>query len=296
MLEPGGVGLAVAPDVATTAVFTPAPRGYGSVVRGVLGSGTVAWPGDAGILGRVADALTGVYGRFDGEIEIDTRALFEPDGRKRGLGSSAAMTVALTAVWPVAAGRPRTNAADILRHAVEIHRLAQGGTGSGYDVATSALGGHVLFTGGREPTASRVDLPWLPPMRLFPGASAVATRAAVSAYREWRRESPGAAQRFLARSNELVREFVGAAGWAAARRVFDAHRTLGIELGDAIGVSARIGPPEDVQRSDAALSDADPLDVTWKAVGAGSELGVLLPADSRDPHTIAVSPEGIRWG
>lgn len=296
VLEPGGLGLAVAPDVLTTAVFTPAPQEYGGVVRGILGTGTVVWPGDRGILGRVADSLARLYGRFDGEIVVDTQALFDPLGRKRGLGSSAAMTVALTAAWATAAGTTPAEAEVLLHRAVEIHRFAQGGKGSGYDVATSVLGGHVLFTGGSTPQARRVELPWLPPMRLFPGVSEVATRSAVSAYGAWKRESPGAARRFLSRSNELVREFVEAGSWDEAFSVFNAHRALGIELGDSIGISARIDPPEAAQRSDAPAPDTAPASrITWKAVGAGSELGVLLPADCRDPQTMAVSAEGIRW-
>ncbi len=284
VLEPGGLGFAVAPEIVTTAVFTPRPR-VGAVVRGMLGGATARWPGDSGVLGRVADSLAREYGRFNGEIEVDTRALYEPDGRKRGLGSSAAMTVALTALWSVAAGVRRLAEADLVDRAIRIHRAAQGGAGSGYDVATSACGGRVLFTGGESPAARRVDLPWLPPLRLFAGRSAVATRPAVAAYREWKRGSPAEAARFIARSNELVNGFVAAGTWAEAREILQQHRRLGVEIGDAIGVPARIDPPAGV------LDER----IVWKAVGAGSELGVLMPADPEDPHTIPISQAGVQW-
>lgn len=71
-------------------------------------------------------------------IEIDTRAFFDADsGIKLGLGSSAAVTVALSAAMK--------RSIDIVGDAAKIHRALQGGAGSGVDVVTSAHGGLLAY-------------------------------------------------------------------------------------------------------------------------------------------------------
>lgn len=67
-------------------------------------------------------------------IELDTRAFYdEASGMKIGLGSSAALTVALTAAL--------APSSDLLGSALRVHRLFQAGAGSGVDIATSVNGG-----------------------------------------------------------------------------------------------------------------------------------------------------------
>lgn len=76
-------------------------------------------------------------------IRIDSGA-FSRDGHKLGLGSSAAVASCLTAVLAQAAGQAL--AQDTLcRHAIDAHRQAQNGSGSGADVATSIYGGVIEF-------------------------------------------------------------------------------------------------------------------------------------------------------
>ena len=64
-------------------------------------------------------------------IELDTRAFFDDkSGAKLGLGSSAALTVALTAAL--------MQSTAVCDEALRIHREFQAGAGSGVDVAASA--------------------------------------------------------------------------------------------------------------------------------------------------------------
>ena len=70
------------------------------------------------------------------EIETDTSAFYE-DGIKMGFGSSAALTVAASA----ALNGEKPGLAEL----VEIHRAAQEGRGSGFDVAASLYGGVIKF-------------------------------------------------------------------------------------------------------------------------------------------------------
>lgn len=105
-------------------------------------------------------------------IELDTRAFYdEASGTKIGLGSSAALTVALTAAL--------APSNDLTASARRVHRLFQSGTGSGVDIAASVHGGlleyrmqgattaqlswpeglafRVVWTGTAAPTAGKLD-------------------------------------------------------------------------------------------------------------------------------------------
>lgn len=66
------------------------------------------------------------------------------EGRKLGLGSSAAIVVASLATLPQYASRTRADLRRLYEHALLAHRTAQGG-GSGIDVAAATFGGHVLL-------------------------------------------------------------------------------------------------------------------------------------------------------
>lgn len=67
-------------------------------------------------------------------IELDTRAFFdESSDAKIGLGSSAALTVALSAAL--------LQSGEVMDDALEIHRRFQSGAGSGVDIATAVHGG-----------------------------------------------------------------------------------------------------------------------------------------------------------
>lgn len=302
VLEEGGLGLAVAPDVrakATLAGPRAAGRGEGRdrpappvspadtdnepVVRGRMPGGEVRWPGDPGVLGRVADYLLETVGPAPGDVEVDTSAFFRADGRKRGYGSSASLTVALTALW-TGFEHARADRERVRRIATEAHRAAQGGRGSGYDVAVSSIGGVVLFTGGERPEARRVALPWLPPVSLFEGPDPVATTDAVGRYREWCGAHPGEAGAFLERSNELVVRFATAPSWAEAREVLLEYRELTLDLGGRIGVPADIEPPASIGEEGIG-----------KAVGAGNELGVILAPGTAPDRAVGVAEEGYRW-
>jgi len=83
------------------------------------------------------------------DLAIDTSALHH-DGHKLGLGSSAAVAVALSAALANAAGIDLSRDA-LFALASSAHRTAQGGSGSGGDIATSVHGGLLLYTPGETP-------------------------------------------------------------------------------------------------------------------------------------------------
>ena len=78
------------------------------------------------------------------DIRLDTTELVDmASGRKFGLGSSAALTVAMKAAFAAFCEVP----ADLVSTA-ELHRQAQGGNGSGIDVAAAWAGGTIEYHGG----------------------------------------------------------------------------------------------------------------------------------------------------
>jgi len=100
------------------------------------------------------------------ELHLDTTAFFHPgrpDRPKLGLGSSAALTVALAMALAAAGGEgpPTPPSGGWLAALVRLHRTAQGGGGSGIDVAASLLGGVVRYRlgGGGRPKAAPLVLP-----------------------------------------------------------------------------------------------------------------------------------------
>ncbi len=118
---------------------------------------------------RVIDSLV-VSGRLEArtlapaDIVVDTREFFQPTASgsiKLGLGSSAAVTVALTE----ALVRWSSEGSDLLDlgDLVELHRSFQGGRGSGIDLAASLVGGVVEYrlTGhSRVPSVCPLELPF----------------------------------------------------------------------------------------------------------------------------------------
>jgi phosphomevalonate kinase len=95
-------------------------------------------------------------------ISIDTRDFYQSAGagvpKKKGVGSSAAVAVALTGALQTLAGRQPS-----VSSALAAHRRFQANQGSGIDVVASWLGGLVLMTG-----VSSLTLAWPKDFYVFP--------------------------------------------------------------------------------------------------------------------------------
>lgn len=102
---------------------------------------------------QLVDAAWRALQPFDKDclsIELDTRSFFDAaSGKKIGLGSSAALTVALVAALK--------QSDDVLDSAARAHRVFQHGAGSGVDIATGVSGGLIEY---RMEGASILPLHW----------------------------------------------------------------------------------------------------------------------------------------
>jgi phosphomevalonate kinase len=138
----------------------------------------------------------------------------EVDGgsTKMGLGSSAAVTVAVAAVL-FAAARRSASLAGVRRElqslALQAHSAAQGGVGSGADVAASVWGGLMRFTPRRGGAPDVIPLPWPRGMRLLVGwtGSAACSRDLVRRYDAARAQARGRHAAFLRASRACVNAF-----------------------------------------------------------------------------------------
>ena len=323
VLEPGGLGIAAAIPPRAAAEIRPAET---PAVRCRIAAGGehIYYPGRrAAAETRLPEVcLTYLLQRGlvaappAAEIVVDTRAFFTSSGGKRGFGSSAAATVVCTAALLHAAGMARRRIDEVLsEHGVAIHRELQRGRGSGYDVLASTIGGVVLFTGGRRPTAEPVSAAWLEGALLASAADSVRTTDAVGRYEAWKRRRPDEAAAFRSVSNELVLRLAAARRRPEVLAELEKLATIGIELGEAIGVPARL-PRELVLRLGERFQRACETPGTLrggpaartavcKALGAGNELAVCIPY--RRPHPtpapddcdtiqpLQVTSEGISW-
>ena len=118
------------------------------------------------LLGALVDAgLADPDGLPAVAMTLDTREFFaEGSGRqgKLGLGSSAALTVAITEAFRLWGGGARDEGQADLATLLELHRDFQGGRGSGVDLAASTTGGvleYRLADGGTRPVRRRLAAP-----------------------------------------------------------------------------------------------------------------------------------------
>ena len=292
VLEPGGLGLAVAPDIRCKVGIEGAQR---LEIRGQFGGRTVVWTPDEGdtqlLFQEIFIRCSRTCAIQEPEklpylITIDTNDFYDTDGRKLGLGSSAAVSAGLSAALLGIMGTPRNKTRQkSLKTALESHRAAQGGGGSGYDIYASIHGSVGLFTGGEKPAWVPLHLPWLPELYLFSGPHSVASGKAVERFIHWKNNYPNKAEAFRERSNLEIIHFVQSGSWDEAKKYFLRCRNIGLELGDRIGVSAFVTPPEYISRG------------VFKAAGAGNELGILLSSDKtgNDFRKIGIAEEGLKW-
>lgn len=113
-------------------------------------------------------------------VDIDSRAGFD-GGKKLGIGTSAAVCCALTGALLARIGAVH----DVFPIAFAAHGAAQGGRGSGLDVAASCEGGMIRFEAGRHPSVRRVAFPRISFAAIWTGASAD-TREHLVQFDAWR--------------------------------------------------------------------------------------------------------------
>ena len=135
-------------------------------------------------------------------VTIDSHD-FARDGHKLGLGSSAAVAAALTRALAHAAGAALPTDA-LARLAIDAHRRAQNGAGSGGDVAAAVYGGLISYTRDRPPTP--LSWPASLVLRIVITGTGARTADLVARVRAYAQHDPDAHAAAIARLSALADE------------------------------------------------------------------------------------------
>mgnify|MGYP001190256192 CR=1 FL=1 len=230
--------------------------------------------GQGALLEAVAATLaTAGYGpRQPLAIELDSSRFRSASGDKLGLGSSAALVVALVAAMTAASGRPVADREVLFRLAQAAHRRLQGGSGSGIDVAAAVHGGVVALAADAtvETLAWPRGLHWLAAW----SGSGAATPPLVSRFMDFRRDSGPAGEALLARLQAAAVATLEAWRRGAAAPVLVALADFRQML-EALDAAAGIGIVTPAHQRLAALA-AD-AGCFYKTSGAGGgDFGLVL--------------------
>lgn len=177
------------------------------------------------VLGAIRACRDGIEQGF----ELDIRSEMS---HQMGLGSSAAVTVSTLAALAGAQGRTPERQC-LLECGTKIIRRAQGGVGSGADVAASTFGGCLRFFAESQDV---VALPAAPKLTVLYSGSKTPTPEVIAVVEENRKRQPEAFDRLDALIGEVVRRaFVAAASedWETVGELMNVNQGLM----DALGVN-----------------------------------------------------------
>lgn len=218
------------------------------------------------------------------DLALDTSGFFHQDGAGRtklGLGSSAALTVALACGLAACAGpgEMMTDRISWIRRLSRLHGDWQGSHGSGVDVAASVAGGLIAYRlagPAREPTYEALRAEGLHCLFVWSG-QAVSTRDSLRRLAMWRQTH---ATDYAAHMRELGSLSAAAIDALKRRRMAS---FIGLTRDYALGLqrfSAASGleiySPAQKQLADMASG----TDVSYKPCGAGGDFGVVFAEDA----------------
>ncbi len=305
ILDDGGIGISCATEPYMSAEIIPAPE---LIIESHMPQGRLIYrpfseptysDTTANFLVQLTDALIEVLELSEKaqqsgiRIVVDSRPFFSNDDTKLGLGSSAALTVALSAALMIVYyDHDISDREALMPVAVAAHRSAQGGRGSGYDIAASLHGGWGYFHGGLRPKWEPCHLSWMPHLALWFSDNAVLTPQAIRRYYLWAHRNSRAHQEYLHINAQAIRQLVRARVWSEAQPVAQQLADISVELGRQIGVPATI--PSQLQQQLNQLSERG--DYLCKALGAGDELFLIASSQpSSYGQRVTLASQGLHW-
>lgn len=218
-------------------------------------------------------------------VSIDTSGFVqEQNGFKLGLGSSAAVTVALTRAMMayLEIEGEEIHAVPLFQRAHRIHQKMQGGIGSGLDIAASVFGGLVAFDQVKKGQAASprklASMQWPSMAPVFVGNSA-STPDLVSKVNSFRAAKPDGFAALMAEMGTVSSRVIAASQQGDLRAIREgcmAYCGLMQRLGEASGADII----SDAHRRLRDLSVENGFD--YKPSGAGGgDLGLVLGEDQQ---------------
>jgi len=248
----------------------------------VIASGGPRWYDDAAgrrlsWLGKLLNAYRGTV-PLPRALEVDTEDFHRADGGKVGLGSSAAVVVALDhALQPAAHEHSATSVT--LQRLIALHRRIQGGSGSGVDIAAALLGRTLSFR-LVDGQASAESHPLPSDLHLCAVATpeSVSTAATLQALCEWQRTAPEQWQALRAELGRIAEQAEQAAGAGAFCEALTDYGQALRRLESAAGLTIFGAAHNRLDRL------AGVTGVAYKPSGAGGDCGI---AAAEDPARLA---------
>jgi len=297
VLAPGGAALVAADDRRLAVSVSPAEKWS-------VGDGRAEWtPGQPvpAALSFVAAVVDEARLRGLAPLRVLTHGDMTVHGRKLGLGSSAAVTVAAVGavLGPEASLEQRWLIAD------RLHRAVQSGRGSGVDVAASTFGGVVRFTS--DPKSARpvqVHADWR--LVVVRAEASVATGPRVASYGQFATEHPEKAQAFLQRSQAAVSALEGAlagqdekvlreAVGAARAALLQLQRESGLLLETpAIARAAQLAERHGCGGKQSGAGGGDCAVLLARGDEARDRLIGLVQQDRLEAFPVGIASEGVR--
>ena len=228
-------------------------------------------------------------GGFD--LQLDTSGFFDGDA-KLGLGSSAALTVALASAVAEFAGHGARASERIewLNALLRLHRDFQGGHGSGVDVAASLAGGLIAYRLDRSGHAGFKPLRWpdaLAVRFVWTGTSA-STKNFLARLAIWREHNGREYASQMEGLTAIAQTAVDAALSGHASNLLDALRAYAMQL-DGFGAAAGLDILSSPHRRIGAI--AENAGVVYKSCGAGGgDFGALF---SLDPARLSIAERNV---
>ncbi|BCR22097.1 phosphomevalonate kinase [Borrelia sp. HM] len=227
---------------------------------------------------------------FSFDVYIDTSNFFFNNGVKKGFGSSAVVAVGISCgIFLVLNNKSSFVKDQIFIYCLEAYRYAQGGMGSGYDIATSLFGGVIRLKGGDSPMYELLEKMCFSDFYLMKGPKSVKTTNSIVMYYKNR----DLLVNFIRDVNIKMEQIV-----LNASNSFDCllvslklAKEIGLEIGKRIGVSADL-----------------PLNIAYleqeclliKALGAGNETFLIYKPNFKVFKQFNIKPieldlEGVKF-
>ncbi|MBD3234036.1 MAG: hypothetical protein GF315_09980 [candidate division Zixibacteria bacterium] len=193
-------------------------------------------------------------------VNVDRSDFYFSDGRavevKLGIGSSAAEAVGVIALRFERAGLSwDRNKRLVAKYAIDSHTIAQGGRGSGADVAVSAYGEPIIFKrseGGISIKVLKTQSPdYRIPINLVWTGKSADTREFVTKFNQWvkisGRDDKQILKNMIAKSDELVEQWFKAPP-SELYDILDEYTSLVMECCSNAGISYRMPVHDELKR------------------------------------------------
>jgi phosphomevalonate kinase len=216
-------------------------------------------------------------------VDIDSRAGFS-GGVKLGVGTSAAVCVAFGAALLRRLGRTD----DVFPLAYDAHRAAQGGRGSGIDIAGVCRGGLVRYATQPAPRTQRVAMPAIA-FEAFASGAAADTGRHIASFDAWRAGgTPPALAALIAASARVADAVTDPRAFVRELRAYSAALR-------ALDDVARLGIYSDAHRT--LVDVAERHGVVYKPCGAGGgDLGAAFAIERAALEEFRRSARGAGFG